>query len=44
MATLHFHDLTVDRVAEELSDAVWTVVRGWDVLGLARSSTAIFVP
>jgi four helix bundle protein len=32
MATNGFKDLAVYQLAEELADAVWEIVRGWDVL------------
>jgi four helix bundle protein len=32
MTFTRFQDLDVYRLAEELADAVWQIVRGWDVL------------
>lgn len=29
MATIPFHELTVYKVAEELSDLIWDIVNGW---------------
>ena len=36
MASSPFQDLTVYQVSEQLSDAAWVIVRGWD--GLARDT------
>src|SRR5262245_26358538 len=32
MATRRFQELTVYRVAEELADELWSVMRGWDAV------------